>query len=319
MTLESQQEHCDHERNYGNLCAKAKNQNGIPCNWKTCSDDTRNHPRLLVSEPHQEYIITEEQLDRITGFIVEDATHKYETGILEKIQSRPLTKAPDQECLTCKHDGMRTCPHHGYPESAISRPCTGKELEPEQKQDHPLMCRVCDVTGCRFNPDATQNNWPTHRCFEAQQKCIELPETEDALTAAYLKGKADGRAESKAPEPCKYLIDRWSNASEINENRNPCCPNVPVLMNRYECVYLKHDAQVAHAATLEVLDEFSELFEQLGNLHYLQGNKIIASAYYGAMIYTKRAKFPESENEHKEEIKAVKKKIESLRIQEAPE
>jgi hypothetical protein len=125
--------------------------------------------------------------------------------IVDLFQFRPLTRAPpDQECRTCKHDGMRTCPHHGYPESAILRPCKGK-----------------------------------------------APETEDALTAAaYLKGKADGKAENAIPD-LRRIEDLCNEA--IKKHDDP-----RAVLN----AIAKHDIQVTHAATLAVLDLIIKAFEK---------------------------------------------------------
>jgi len=113
----------------------------------------------------------------------------------------------------------------------------------------------------------------------------------------------------------KLMIRALNRDGEAIRSRPAATPNQQISkqMREASALYRAGLKDGAAQAREDVLDEFSELFEQLGNLHYIEGNKVVASAYYGAMTYTKRAKFPESSKEHLDEIKVVRSRIESLR------
>jgi hypothetical protein len=153
-------------------------------------------------------------------------------------RSRPLTKAPDpeqQQISDIIKDLERSLLF--YQNRVNMLQCWQSSMrDPERKI-------VCDILANGFTLTTKEE--------------IKVPETEDALTAAYLKGKADGRAENiRASSTLPYRIEKDGLHVIAPEGfvsiEDPNCP-------LYQAV---RDAQVAHAATLaenkRVLDELTE-------------------------------------------------------------
>jgi len=57
------------------------------------------------------------------------------------------------------------------------------------------------------------------------------------------------------------------------------------------------------------IDQLSELYEQLGNLYYLKGDRVRSEIFYGVMVLLKQQKFSPDEipNELKKTIDEIKK------------
>lgn len=120
----------------------------------------------------------------------------------------------------------------------------------------------------------------------------------------------------KQPEAQPHLLylDKSTPEEFINAKLMDWVYLVGVISTQYELNFIHrwgntlkdHDAAVAKAEREKVLGEFAELFELVGNSNYRKGNKIVSSAYYGAMVYLKRGMFEESKNEHLDEIKSLR-------------
>ena len=54
-----------------------------------------------MTEPSKDakYVITKEEIGRIRSVVIEDATHPYETGMINRILSRPISESCDDTCI----------------------------------------------------------------------------------------------------------------------------------------------------------------------------------------------------------------------------
>jgi hypothetical protein len=281
----------------------------------------------MTPKPQQEFFpITKEELYRVKNDCVhpeinacsEICEHFNRVGdmpctfsanaLIDEILSRPLTKAsePGQHCLII-HSCLE-CPNR-MEMRYLYKPYGMMVLSPSEEisdcDDRYVCTETDDDTEIKLQSGENIPRW----CPLPRSPVI-LTETSDALTADYLKGKADGRAKIKIKKKVpssKELILLAEHDWHCREERRHLYPMIP-WTHGWMTGFLtadkpdwskEHDAQVAHAATLaenkRVLDE---LIERMVDIDAYSGK----GAKEGYLVCD-------------DDIKSI---VQSLRIQEPP-
>jgi hypothetical protein len=90
----------------------------------------------------QEYfLITKEEIGRISGVVVEDAEHEYKTGMIETILSRPHIPAPDEGIISTDKNRL-WCGERCY---ACSRSTARTSILADRENLHKVICDLYDA------------------------------------------------------------------------------------------------------------------------------------------------------------------------------
>jgi hypothetical protein len=163
-----------------------------------------------------------------------------------------------------------------------------------------------DIEKCRGKPHVgCQSN--TH-CLRSR-KCVPYhPKTTEEIKHVVGEDKPhESRCETCVRNTCYFypLKSEWRNgmtpqkAISIN---NPI--SIQEFINRFGCASYKPE----HGT---VLDQLAELYEQLGNLYHLRGDRQKSAIFYGVMVLLKQQKF--TPEEIHEELQATLKEIAKMR------